>query len=178
MPYKIVKNKIAINNYLGVTVYNIYKDDKASNNVRENIYTLYPYGEEGSDETFDIRDLVADNMLEKEDANGRPYSNEWFLCRLIEKGVIVEPSLKTPQNKNAGGDTFYTPDPSRDFNIRDGVCPICGCVFECYNTPNNVYEGEFELTPDGRDIWYHYTCPQCGVEGKEEHDIVFSGFRV
>lgn len=136
----------------GITVYQTYKDDLIDQPPREFWFTLDPYGADGSDDTFDVRDLEGYTPLQSVVAN---------LVKMIDAGLFGETNLV--QREAMHTDDIYTAEESQV-----GKCPVCMAELTEY--------GSFEV--HDTQIEYPFTCKNCGVSGSEWGDIVFDGFTV
>lgn len=138
--------------YHGITVYHTYKHDIIDQPPREYWFTLNPYGADGSDDAFDIRDQTCYDPEKSTAAN---------LVQMIDAGVFGE-SNRIEREATHTDDTYDADEtqPSR--------CPICGTELTEYSS-FEVHDNQIE---------YPFTCTNCGVSGSEWGEIVFDGYTV
>lgn len=138
--------------YHGITIYHIYKDDLIDQTPREFWFALNPYGAEGSEDAFDIRDMAGFDRTKTPAAN---------LVHMIDAGLFGETNLIERE-------ALHTDDTYAAEETQTGKCPVCGVELTEY--------GSFEV--QDHQVEYSFTCINCGVSGSEWGDIVFDGFTV
>lgn len=151
MAIAYVENIPAVN-YHGIIIYHIHKNDLIEQPVREYWFTLDPYGAEGSEDAFDIRDMAGFDPQKTFAAN---------LVQMIDTGIFGETNLIERE-------AMHTDDSYAAEDTQEGECPVCGAELTEY--------GSFEVHDN--QVEYPFTCENCGVAGSEWGDIVFDGFTV
>lgn len=163
MAIAYVENPVTINNYHDITIYHVHKGDLAENPVRENIYTLNPYGSENDEMSFDIRDIEGYD----EDA-----TNAANLVRMIDNDAFDE------MLKAFDEDAYLTRTTSLDSidDMRDETesdehrCPICGCNKDQINFDDD------EIIDN--QLSFEFACENCGAMGKQFYTLRFAGYEV
>ena len=152
MPYMWVENEPVINNYRGVTLYHIYKNDDYDS-PRAYCFTDDSNGTDCNLETsFDIREWSGYNPQ---------LTIEQNLIAMIDSGYFGRPDQQ---------ESLFTAEQSQE-----RVCPVCGCSF-LYPDGSSCYDGEQIV--EENNIGYRFTCKNCGCEGTEWHRAVFDGYAV
>ena len=138
--------------YHGITVYHTYKHDIIDQPPREYRFTLDPYGADGSDDAFDIRDQTSYDPKKSVAAN---------LVQMIDAGIFGETNIAQRESINA--DDIYAAE-----DTQAGTCPVCFAELTEYGS-HEVHDNQ---------VAYPFTCENCGVSGSEWGEIVFDGYTI
>ena len=155
MAYRFVENDVMINNYHGISIYHLAKDDLEDAGWLSCWYTTDQYGAEEEKGSFDIREMPGyDPTL----------SNEMNLTRMIDAGLFGETDI---MDREGGLFDVYA---ASDKGIKEGCCPICGHNF------NEDDYGDPEVMND--QVFWRITCPVCGASGRERGVIRFDSYEM
>ncbi len=150
MALTVIENAVAVR-HRGITVYHIHKDDTMEMGVREYSFSLDPYGSEGSDEAFDIRDICG-------------YDETKSLAHNLVQMIQAESFGDITALESKDNDYY---EPCKD-EIKAGHCPVCSTEITEYGTADIMDEA----------IAYPFICKNCGISGSEWSKTIFDGYAV
>lgn len=147
MPYVFVENDPVINNYHGITIYHLYRNDQVDAGRRVYWYTTDPVGTDYGEGSFDVREKAGYDPKMPIAMN---------LVKMIDSGIFG--AVKSEEvDKRCVAD-----------GAEKACCPICGRLL----TPNDFKEN---IATEENQLVIPFICPNCGVTGKKLFSVVFSG---